>query len=95
MRVTLKGFIEVPADDLDSVREHLDTHVQLTRAEPGCVTFNVDQRNDNERIFDVYEEFVDSAAFTSHQERVKASSWGGITENVARHYEVFGLQEHE
>lgn len=92
MKVVLKGFMAVSADDLDSVRAHLDTHIQLTRAESGCITFHVAQRAGNGLIFDVYEEFVDEAAYFSHQERVKTSSWGNVARNVERHYEVLGLE---
>jgi autoinducer 2-degrading protein len=87
-RVILKGFIIVPLNDLAAVKDELDNHICLTRAETGCRIFEVTQDNINPCRFDVYEEFVDQAAFQAHQARVKSSRWGGITVNVERFYTV-------
>lgn len=87
-KVTLRGYIEVPAIDLEAVEREIDNHVQQTRAEQGCLTFQIVQSNDDRCRFDVYEEFVDRAAFEKHQARVKASKWGKVTAGVARHYEI-------
>ena len=88
-KVTLKGFIVVPEAELALVQSELVNHVRLTQKEPGCLSFRVTQNADNPLQFDVFEEFSDRAAFEHHQQRVKASHWGKITQNVTRHYEVF------
>ncbi|MEH8183135.1 putative quinol monooxygenase [Aeromonas veronii] len=90
-RVILKGFIIVPPNDLAAVKDELDNHIQLTRAETGCLIFKVTQDPLNPCRFDVYEEFFDEAAFQAHQARVKSSRWGKITVNVERHYMVTGI----
>ncbi|MEV3814352.1 putative quinol monooxygenase [Aeromonas allosaccharophila] len=87
-RVILKGFIIVPSNDLTAVKNELDNHIQLTRAETGCLIFKVNQNPLNLCRFDVYEEFVDEEAFQAHQARVKSSRWGEITVNVERFYTV-------
>ena len=87
-KVILKGFILVPAEDLDSVRHELPAHISLTRAEPGCVTFEVTESDQQSHRFDVYEEFIDREAFDRHQMRVAESDWGKITKNVSRHYQI-------
>jgi len=87
-RVILKGFIIVPSNDLAAVKDELDNHIQLTRSESGCLIFKVNQDTLNPCRFDVYEEFVDQAAFQAHQARVKSSHWGEITVNVERFYTV-------
>jgi quinol monooxygenase YgiN len=78
--------------DLINLKEHLDEHIKLTRAENGCIVFNVEQRNGKELIFDVYEEFSDKEAYYFHQERLKASPWYKATRKVERHYDVSGLE---
>ncbi|MCF5865826.1 putative quinol monooxygenase [Aeromonas veronii] len=90
-KVILQGFIIVPLSDLTIVKSELDAHIRLTRAETGCLTFKVTQDHLNPCRFDVYEEFVDEAAFQAHQARVKSSRWGEITVNVERHYTVTGI----
>ncbi len=88
-KVTLQGFILVPESDLEIVKRELLNHQRLTREEPGCLIFRVTENVDNPLRFDVYEEFVDKAAFEHHQRRVKASYWGQVTVNVERHYDIF------
>ena len=87
-KIVLEGYIEVPENELDSVLEELPTHVRLTENEPGCICFNVVQRQDEPRVFDVYEEFESQEAFDLHQSRVKTSAWGTVTVNVSRNYEI-------
>ncbi|WP_259779571.1 putative quinol monooxygenase [Aestuariispira ectoiniformans] len=87
-KVTLRGHIVVPQDELDAVKAALEIHVDLTRREAGNIVFEVNQRSDDPCVFDVYEEFVDKAAFDAHQARVKASDWGNATINVERHYTI-------
>ncbi|MEN3759997.1 putative quinol monooxygenase [Aeromonas veronii] len=89
--IILKGFILVSQNDLMAVKDELDNHIQLTRAETGCLIFQVTQDPLNPCRFDVYEEFVDKVAFQAHQARVKSSRWGKITINVERHYTVTGI----
>lgn len=92
-KVVLSGYILVPPEDLAAVQQELLIHKALTRAEAGCLVFEVTQNGDNPLCFDVYEEFVDAAAFNFHQQRVKASQWGTVTQAVERHYQVTGLGE--
>lgn len=87
-KVTLKGHITVPKDQIEDVQKELIEHIRLTREEPGCLLFNVIQRQDDLLVFDVYEEFVDRAAFDSHQSRVKTSKWGMVTKDVERDYTI-------
>ncbi len=89
-KITLKGYILVPEQDLEIVKRELSNHKKLTLQEQGCLTFSVTENLDNSLRFDVFEEFVDKAAFEQHQKRVKSSYWGKVTVNVERHYEIFG-----
>ena len=68
----------------------LPEHVRLTRAEPGCVSFEV-ATTDDPLVWTVEESFVDAAAFRSHQQRVVGSAWGRATAGIERRYEVEGL----
>ena len=90
-KVTLTGHIIVPDVDIATVKVALITHIELTRQEEGCITFNVTQDSDNGNRFDVYEEFTDNESFAKHQERVRNSEWGVITVNVERYYKITGM----
>ncbi len=91
--VTLTGHINVPPSQMDLIRTALETHISLTRAEPGCISFDVTDRADIPGRFDVAEEFTDPQAFTAHQARVKASDWGRISAGIPRDYVIKGMPE--
>lgn len=91
VKVILEGYIDVLESDLDSINLELVTHIELTRAEEGCLVFQVEQDKENNNRFNVYEEFVSKEAFEKHQERVKKSRWGSVTKNVQRNYNIKGL----
>ena len=73
--------------EADAVRRHLPEHVRLTRAEPGCLSFEVTP-TDDPLAWRVEERFTDRAAFDAHQRRTRASAWGAATAAIRRDYEV-------
>lgn len=91
MTVTLTGFISVPEDRIDDIRKGLENHIQLTRAEPGCLRFVVTEDPDIPGRFNVSEEFTDAASFEAHQSRAAASDWAQISKGIPRDYRVQGL----
>ncbi|MBT5903089.1 MAG: antibiotic biosynthesis monooxygenase [Opitutaceae bacterium] len=92
-KVVLSGCILVPESELRQVKAALAKHILLTRAESGCLVFNVTACPSDKTRFDVYEEFESAAAFKFHQQRVATSSWGTCTKNVTRYYNIEGLDE--
>ncbi|MGJ8673796.1 putative quinol monooxygenase [Rubritalea sp.] len=91
-KITLYGHIVVQPEELDTIKKALPVHLEATRAEEGCITFQVDEHPTEAGRFDVYEEFVSKSAFEHHQKRVKESAWGAATQNVSRSYTVEGLE---
>lgn len=69
------------------VEEHLLQHVELTLAEPGCLSFAVTATTDP-LVWDVEEWFTDEASFALHQARVASSEWGRATAGIERSYSV-------
>ncbi len=86
--VTLTGTLTVPAERRAAVRVALSDHIRLTRAEPGCLRFEVTERRDQPGVFDVRETFSDRAAFEAHQVRAGASPWARITQGLPRDYQI-------
>ncbi|WP_116131787.1 putative quinol monooxygenase [Tropicimonas sp. IMCC34043] len=84
----LSGHIDVPAARLAAVTAALPDHIRLSRAEPGCLLFDVTPDPARPGRFNVSERFVDRAAFEAHQARVGASDWGKITEGLPRSYRI-------
>nr|WP_277350823.1 antibiotic biosynthesis monooxygenase [Rhodococcus sp. HNM0569] len=74
-------------DDAAVVRQQLNRHVELTRAEEGCLHFDVEPTQDP-LVWTVSERFVDQAAFDAHQKRVRSSEWGQATADIQRDYMI-------
>lgn len=87
-KVSLDGYLEVPADRVDTVAAALPEHMRLTRAEPGCLRFEVVQDPEQPTRFLVSEVFADRTAFEAHQRRAASSPWAKITAGMPRHYTI-------
>lgn len=86
--VILTGYIDVPLDRLEAVRTALPAHIDLTRAEHGCLAFDVTEDHDVTGRFHVSERFSNRIAFEAHQTRMASSSWAVVTAGIARHYTI-------
>ncbi|MBO9405896.1 antibiotic biosynthesis monooxygenase [Shimia sp. R9_1] len=86
--IRLTGHIDVPSDRQEAVAAALPAHIALTRAEPGCLSFEVTQDPAIAGRYTVLELFVDKAAFDAHQARASASDWATVTAGIPRHYQI-------
>ncbi len=87
-KVSLQGHITVPADRLEQVRQALPDHIALTRAEQGCISFEVTEDRTHPGRFKVSEVFENQAAFDAHQARTRESDWFRITQGIPREYSI-------
>lgn len=89
-RMVLTGrLICRSAAEADTVRQALPEHTRLTRAEPGCVSFEVVETADP-LVWTVQECFRDREAFDAHQSRTRASAWWVATSTIRRDYRLSG-----
>ena len=84
--ITLTGLLRcTTAEEAARVRAHLPDHLRLTRAEPGCLSFDVTPTADP-LVWQVRERFTDRPAFEAHQRRTAASVWASATAGIRRDY---------
>ncbi len=86
--IRLTGTLFCPPEQVGAVRAALQEHIRLTRAEPGCLAFDVTETAPG--VFAVSESFVDRAAFEAHQNRSRVSDWWRATAHLPRDYELAG-----
>ena len=93
-RIIVRGRL-MCADDAQValVSRLLPSHIDRTRAEPGCVSFVVEQTA-NPRVWRVDEVFVDSESFEAHRTRVRSSNWGRLTAAIRRDYTLLDGGDH-
>lgn len=88
-RLYLSGFLICRTlEEADRVSELLPEHIRLTRAEPGCLRFEVLRSHADPVRFAVSEAFADRAAFEAHQARASATIWAKVTKGIPREYEI-------
>ena len=88
VKIYLTGYLDVPEDRREAVAEALPDHIELTRAEPGCISFDVVLSGDIEGRYLVAEIFTDQAEFDAHQTRMKSSHWFAVTQSIPRDYTI-------
>ena len=69
------------------VRRLVPDHVALSRAEPGCLTFNIHPAA-SPLVWQLDETFVSRQTFDAHQPRTRASAWLAATTDLARNFTV-------
>lgn len=74
-------------DDLHVVETYLPEHTRLSRAEPGCQTFDVVQ-TDNPMVWQLDETYTDRSAFEAHQTRNRASVWWQMSQGLIRDFKI-------
>ncbi|MGB8622268.1 MAG: putative quinol monooxygenase [Paracoccaceae bacterium] len=84
----LSGTLTCTPEDLDAVLAALPEHIRLSRAEPGCLSFEVAQSAADPCVLEVSESFRNRAAFEAHQTRTRASAWWRVTAHVQRAFTV-------
>ena len=91
--IHLSGFLTCPTlDDLKIVETYLPDHIRLSRAEPGCLSFNVTQTADP-LVWQLDETYLDQAAFDAHQARNRSSIWWQMSQGLRRDFKLTTLPD--
>ena len=86
--VRLQGQLICMTDtEAEAVRTHLPVHIAQTRAEPGCLTFEVSV-TDDPMVYEMMEAFRDRPSFDAHQTRTRDSAWFGATREILRNFKM-------
>lgn len=86
--ICLTGTLLVPETDRPMVATLLPAHCAASRAEPGCLFFQVVPDHCNPGRWLVAERFADKASFDAHQISARVSEWGRATAHLERQYQI-------
>ena len=85
VRVTGTLTCGTPAE-VAVVEAYLPDHIALSRAEPGCLRFDVVQVAP--MVWRLDEAFADRAAFEAHQVRTRGSVWFTASQGLSRDFQI-------
>jgi quinol monooxygenase YgiN len=86
--IRLRGqLICMTEAEAQAVRAHLAEHISLTRAEAGCLSFDV-APTDDPMVWEVMEAFRNRASFDAHQTRTRSSPWFAATRGILRDFRM-------
>lgn len=86
-RVILTGFLICRTlDEADRVAGMVADHVRQSRAEEGCIAFEIIRSMADPVRFAVREIYQTRAAFQAHLDRVRSTPWGQSTRGLHRDY---------
>ena len=93
-QVALSGQIAcADAGQLMALLMHVQSHVADSRAEPGCLHFDIAQ-TDDPLTWQVEALFRDRSALTAHRTRTGAGEWAAATAGIAQYiHEIAPGQE--
>ncbi len=89
-QVYLAGHMRVPESERSAVLSALAHHIAQSRAEAGCLRFEVTQDETQPSKFHVFEVFKSQKLFDLHQERSRESLWAKASKNCPRDYVIKG-----
>jgi quinol monooxygenase YgiN len=91
--IRLRGhLICQTSEEAAAVRWNLPQHIALSRASPGCLSFEL-APTDDPLVFEVMESFRTREDFEAHQARTRASPWFEATRQILRDYRVEELRD--
>lgn len=87
-QIRVTGSLRCRPEEVATVVAALPEHIKLSRAEAGCLSFDVMQSPADACRFDLDETFADHDAFSAHQDRTRASDWWTATSHMSRDFSV-------
>ncbi|KAL7495736.1 hypothetical protein ACHAWT_004303 [Skeletonema menzelii] len=72
---------EIKEDRMDEFLDMIEKNAVGSRAEPGCIRFDVLQAEDQANKFFFYEVYEDAAAIAHHKEQPHYAAWGTFKES--------------
>jgi len=95
-RIALNGFLLCRSlEEADRVSVLLPEHIRLSRANPGCLRFEVFRSQSDPVRFAVSELFRDREAFEAHRARAADTIWARATKGIPRDYRITEEEEEE
>ena len=85
-QLTIVANIHANADKIDLVKEELLKLIDITRAEPGCINYDLHQDNDNPAHFMFYENWESRDLWQTHMNAPHLAAYMAATEGAVAEF---------
>jgi quinol monooxygenase YgiN len=90
-KLTITGNVVAHPDHIDLVRAELEKLVPITRAESGCLQYDLHQDNDNPAYFLFYENWESREQWLAHMEAPHLAAYLEATDGAVDKFWVHEL----
>lgn len=87
-QLTIVANIKAKADQIDLVKAELIKLINITRAETGCINYDLHQNNDNPAHFMFYENWETRELWQSHMANQHLADYLAATEGAVDEFTV-------
>ena len=85
-KLTIVANIHAAADQIALVKSELEKLVPITRAEPGCLQYDLHQDNDNPAHFLFYENWESRELWQTHMSAPHLAAYSAATEGAVEQF---------
>lgn len=90
-KLTIVAHIKSKADKADFVRSELEKLIDITRAEDGCVQYDLHQDNDNPAHFFFYENWDSHELWQAHMGNQHLKDYMAATEGAVEDFSLYEM----
>lgn len=93
MPLTIVANIHAAADKADLVKAELEKLVAPTRAEEGCLQYDLHQNNDDPAHFLFFENWESRALWQTHMNAPHIAAYGKATDGAVEKFTLFEMTQ--
>ena len=87
-KLTIVANISAKSDCIEAVKNEILKLIAVTRSEPGCITYDLHQDNENPAIFMVYENWDSRDSWQAHTAATHLADFAKATEGTIESFTV-------
>lgn len=95
MTLTLVAHIFAKPDKIDLVKSELVKLIEITRAEKGCINYDLHQDNENSAHFMFYENWESRALWQDHMNAPHLGAYQEATEGAVERWDLYEMTKVE
>jgi len=84
--LTISAHIKAKSDQIELVKAELEKLVEITRAETGCINYDLHQDNDNPAHFMFYENWTSRELWQKHMNNQHLQDYMAATEGAIEEF---------